>query len=84
MLSLYDVVLNAARMNIQRGTVTAAVAGTNVTISKVNQDRCILLCSSGRAVNDAITFVDDTTIKVTTSTAGAVGWQVIEIGDDRE
>lgn len=78
--SLYSLVKQSLIKSIQRGTVAATTAGTNVTIAKVNPDRCVLLVASGRATNDSIVFVDDTTIKVTTSANGNVTWQVIEMG----
>lgn len=85
MISLYDIAQQVSKhaLNVQRGVVAATTAGVNVTISKVNPARCMLLVASGRATNDAITFVDNKTIKVTTSSNGNVAWQVVEMGVDK-
>lgn len=84
MISLYDIAQQVSKraLIVQRGVVAATTAGVNVTISKVNPARCMLLVASGRATNDAITFVDNKTIKVTTSLDGNVAWQVVEMGVD--
>lgn len=83
MLPLYKLceqASNLTNITIQRGTVAATTTGVNVTIAKVNPDRCMLHVASGRATNDSIEFVNNTTIKVITSTNGNVTWQVIEMG----
>lgn len=84
MISLYDIAQQVSKraLIVQRGVVAATTAGVNVTISEVNPARCMLLVASGRATNDAITFVDNKTIKVTTSSNGNVAWQVVEMGVD--
>ena len=64
--------------SIQRGTVNAAVAGTNVTISAVDMSKTSVRIASGRAANDNITLTNETTINCKSSVAGNVDWEVVE------
>ena len=75
---IYDGVQSGVVKSIQRGVVSAATGGTTVTISPVDINKAVVNVASGRAANDTVTITNSTSIRVTTSTAGNVNWQVVE------
>lgn len=71
--------LGIAQCKIQKGT-TASTTSLSVTIDRVSDIQKCILIVNGRSGHASGTFVDNSTIALTSSTSGVIDWQVIEFG----